>query len=253
MTGAASPASPPPGGGPAGYDADELAHRLPRARVVDRLAFLVERCRGARVVHVGFADAGFADEQRRAGRWLHAHLAGAAASLVGLDADPDGVEWARAAGYEAHLVDCTDPAAVAALGLAPADVVVAGEIIEHLDAPGPFLDALAPLVAPEGELVITTPNSYGLVNVAASIGLGMEVNHPDHVVMFTWRTLGELLRRHGWEVTGTATYVPTLRSRGSRSRLEAAAVRGVLGLERLLGRLGRPFACDGLIVSARRR
>jgi SAM-dependent methyltransferase len=212
----------------------------------------VERCRGERVIHVGFADAGFREEQGRAGRWLHGHLADVAGSLVGLDADEPGVAAAAEAGFEAHLVDCTDPAAVAALGLAPADVVLAGEVIEHLGAPGPFLDAMAGLVAPGGTLVITTPNAYGLVNVTASLTRRVEVNHPDHVVMFTWRTLTQLLARHGWTPGDTVTYVPAVRERGERSRLESTAVRSVLGLERLLGRLGRPFAADGLIVTATR-
>ena len=80
-----------------------------------------------------------------------------------------------------------------------------------------------------------------------------EVNHPDHVVMFTWRTLTQLMARHGWRATDSVTYVPTVRDRGERSRLEALAVRLVFGLERFLGRVGRPYSADGLIVSATRR
>ncbi len=234
------------------YGQDEMAHPLPRTSIVDRLPWLVEQCRGRRVIHVGFADAGFRAEQGRAGRWLHGHLDEVADELVGLDADEPGVTAAREAGYDVRLVDCTDPAAVAALDLAPADVVLAGEIIEHLGAPGPFLDAMATLCAPDGTLIVTTPNAYGLVNVVASITRRVEVNHPDHVVMFTWRTLTQLMARTGWVVQDTVTYVPTVRERGDRSRLESFAVRAVLGLERLLGRLGRPYSADGLIVTARR-
>ena len=234
------------------YGQDQMAHALPRTSIVERIDWLVDRCRGRRVVHVGFADAGFREEQGRAGSWLHGHLADVTDSLVGLDADEPGVAAALEAGHEAHVVDCTDADAVTALGLEPADVVIAGEVIEHLGAPGPFLDAMAELVAPGGTLIVTTPNAYGLVNVAASITRRVEVNHPDHVVMFTWRTLTQLLRRHGWTPRETATYVPAVRERGERSRLESAAVRSVLGLERLLGRVGRPFSADGLIVTATR-
>ena len=234
------------------YGQEDLAHTLPKAQVVDRIPWLIEQCRGKSVIHVGFADAGFSDEQVRADRWLHSHLRDSASSLVGIDSDSTGVGAARDAGYEAHVADCTDSAAVAALGLEPADLVLAGEVIEHVGAPGPFLDGLRELCRPEGQLIITTPNAYGLVNVAASIVRGVEVNHPDHVVMFTWRTLTELMRRHGWEPTESATYVPAVRDRGSRSRFESVAVRTVLGTERLLGRLGRPFAADGLIVVARK-
>ena len=235
------------------YGQDEMAHPLPRTSIVDRIPWLVEQCRGKRVIHVGFADAGFREEQGRAGSWLHGHLADVATSLVGLDFDGPGVQAAIDGGFEAYLVDCTDAAAVAALDLRPADIVLAGEVIEHLGAPGPFLEAMALLCAPGGTLIVTTPNAYGLVNVVASITRRVEVNHPDHVVMFTWRTLTQLMQREGWSPSGSVTYVPTVRERGKRSLLETVAVRMVLGLERLLGRLGRPYSADGLIVTARRR
>lgn len=232
------------------YGQDEMAHSLPRTKIVDRIPWLVEQCRGKRVIHVGFADAGFREEQGRAGSWLHGHLAEVAAELVGLDADEPGVAAAVDAGFDAHVVDCTDAAEVVALGLEPADVVLAGEVIEHLGAPGPFLEAMASLCAPGGTLIVTTPNSYGLVNVVASITRRVEVNHPDHVVMFTWRTLTQLMARSGWTPEHSVTYVPSVRDRGERSLFESMAVRSVLGLEKLLGKLGRPYSADGLIVTA---
>ena len=234
------------------YGQDEMAHPLPRTSIVDRVPWLVEQCRGKRVIHVGFADAGFREEQGRSGSWLHGHLDEVTTELVGLDADDPGVTAALEAGYEAHLVDCTDRAAVAALGLEPADIVLAGEVIEHLGAPGPFLDAMTELCAPEGTLIVTTPNAYGLINVVAGITRRVEVNHPDHVVMFTWRTLTQLMAREGWVAQDTVTYVPVVRERGERGRFEALAVRLVLGLEKLLGKLGRPYSADGLIVTATR-
>lgn len=234
------------------YGQDEMAHPLPETGIVDRIEWLVERCRGRRVIHVGFADAGFREQQSRVGRWLHGHLADVTTSLVGLDFDGPGVAAAVDAGFEAHLVDCTDVAAVEALALEPADVVLAGEVIEHLGSPGPFLQAMSRLTAPGGTLIVTTPNAYGLVNVVANITRRIEVNHPDHVVMFTYRTLTQLMRREGWTPRDVVTYVPAVRERGDRSRLEAAAVRLVAGTERLLGRLGRPYSADGLIVTATR-
>jgi 2-polyprenyl-3-methyl-5-hydroxy-6-metoxy-1,4-benzoquinol methylase len=90
------------------------------------------------------------------GTWLHAELARVAAETVGIDSDRDGVEWAKAHGYEAHVVDATDSDAVAALGLRPFDLVIAGEVIEHMDAPGPFLKAMQQL---SNRLIITTPNA----------------------------------------------------------------------------------------------
>ncbi len=230
-----------------------MINRLPRAAIVHRIEYLASLAANRRVVHVGFGDARYREVQERAGTWLHGHLADVASSLVGLDVDEPSVAEARAAGFAAHVVDCRDRQAIAALGLAPSDLVVAGEVIEHLDAPGDFLDALHALVHRDGLLALTTPNASGLGNALAALA-GYEVNHPDHVTLFSCRTLGTLLERHGWTVEETRTYVPALKKgQGTppRSRgLRAASV--VLGsVERLAGHLGRPFAADGLIVVAR--
>jgi 2-polyprenyl-3-methyl-5-hydroxy-6-metoxy-1,4-benzoquinol methylase len=230
----------------------EMVHRLPPAALVDRFGYLSDLARGRRVVHVGFVDAGCQMLNEQSGAWLHEHLAGTATELVGIDLDTAGVDDARRRGYEAHAVDCRDVDAVRALGLAPADLVVAGEVIEHLDDPGGFLDGVHALVAPGGLLVVTTPNATGLVNAAALFG-NYEVQHPDHVVMYTCATLDAMLRRHRWEPFEHAVFLQQVKSTGTdaRSRLLATGARAVLGLERLLARLGRPYAADGLIVTAR--
>ena len=230
-----------------------LVHALPRARLVDRVPFLQEQARGRRVVHVGFADAGYREFHQAHEEWLHAHLATTAADLVGVDLDVEGVDAARAEGYEAHAADCCAPAAVAALALDPAEVVVAGEIIEHLDNPGGFLDALHLLCGPDGRLVLTTPNACGWVNPVAALA-NIEVNHPDHIVMYTWRTLSEMLRRHGWEIVETATYVPSVKSlegEGLKLRVLGMGARLLLAVQRLVARTVAPFVADGLIVVAR--
>lgn len=235
------------------FDQMAMVHRLPSAAIVDRLPYLAEIASGRNVIHVGFADAGCHAMQTDAGTWLHAHLATTAASLIGLDVDEAGVAAARDAGFVAHLVDCRDAAAVAALALEPADLVVAGEVIEHLDAPGPFLDAVAALVRPGGLLVLTTPNASGLGNAVAALA-GYEVNHPDHVALFSCRTLSALLERHGWSVVQIRTYLPAVKptsDRSGKARLLRAGVTGLRWIESAAGHLGRPFAADGLILVAR--
>jgi 2-polyprenyl-3-methyl-5-hydroxy-6-metoxy-1,4-benzoquinol methylase len=230
----------------------EMVHRLPPAALVDRFDYLRGLATAKRVVHIGFVDAGCQALNEQSGAWLHEHLAGAASQLVGLDLDAAGVEDARERGYEAHVVDCRDVDAIHALGLAPADVVVAGEVIEHLDDPGSFLDGVHALVAPGGVLVVTTPNATGLVNAVALLA-NYEVNHPDHVAMFTCTTLDAMLTRHRWQPFEHAVFIQQVKSGGTdtRGRVLATGARAVLGMERLLARLGRPYAADGLIVTAR--
>lgn len=239
----------------AGITQQDMVHRLPKAKLVDRADFLVDAVRGRNAVHVGFVDSGCWEYHDRFDSWLHAHLDTAASGLIGLDLDASGVERAREMGFEAHTVDCSDAEAVARLGLAPADIAIAGEIIEHLDDSGSFLDGLHSLVRPGGKLIVTTPNASGLLNAGAAALAGYEVNHPDHVTLYSCFTLTNLMERHGWSVDSVATYVPTLKEfKALRGRMKVlgAGARVVLGVERLLARLGRPFAADGLIIVAHR-
>jgi SAM-dependent methyltransferase len=229
-----------------------MVHRLPKATIVDRLAYLAHVADGRRVIHVGFVDAGFAAMQHASGTWLHDRLAARATSLVGLDVDQHGVDRAREVGYEAYAVDCANADAVRALGVEPADVVIAGEVIEHVDDPGLFLDAMRVLLADDGLLVLTTPNASGLLSAVGVIG-GYEINHPDHVNRFTWLTLTNLLRHRGYEPTEVRTFVSQVKELTGATTKERALGMGakvVVWLERLLGDLGRPFAADGLIVTA---
>ncbi|MET0148611.1 MAG: class I SAM-dependent methyltransferase [Acidimicrobiales bacterium] len=233
----------------------EMVHRLPEAQLVQRIPYVAEQVRGRGVIHVGFVDAGYQEMQAEAGTWLHAHLAEAATSLVGIDLDAAGVALATDQGYEAYVADCRDPEQLDALAIEPAEVVVAGEVIEHLDDPGSFLDGLHRLLAPGGTLILTTPNASGLLNGFAAMA-GAEINHPDHVVLFSWRTLSNLMGRHGWEVVATATFVPAVKAApgsGLRQRVLGLAGRFVLWLERTIGRLWAPFVADGLIVTAREK
>jgi SAM-dependent methyltransferase len=225
-------------------------HRLPRERPVDRHAALLEAARGKRVIHVGFVDE--LVEQKVEGHvWLHARLGEAADELVGLDFSERGVKWAQQEGWEAYHVDCQSEEDVRALGLAPADVVVAGEILEHLDAPGPFLRAMRLLAKPDGQLVVTTPNAYRLLNFLAPLS-GRELVHPDHTLWSSPRTLRTLLEHAGWRVERLGYYANPRRAVVSGSPAAKAAAHAANGA-RWLVRRNRlaPWWSDGLIAWSR--
>ena len=206
---------------------------------------LVEFARGRRVAHVGFVDEHRLDAKVGQGTWLHARLAESASSLVGLDVEEEGVRWAVERGFDAHAVDAQSAEAVAELGLEPVDVVIAGEVVEHLDAPGPFFAALRQLVREDGLLVVTTPNAYRLLNFLAPVG-GVELVHPDHTAWHSPHTLATLLERSGWGVVGIAYYQnPAPQLQGVTGTL----VRGARAAFVRVGRLA-PYWSDGLVVWA---
>ena len=80
------------------------------------------------------------------------------------------------------------------------DVIIGGEVIEHLSNPGSFLDGIKRFLRPDSKLVITTVNAYCAMRFAIYGLRGKrghnEPVHPDHVSYYSYRTLTLLLKRH---------------------------------------------------------
>ncbi|ONH30608.1 hypothetical protein BL253_12750 [Pseudofrankia asymbiotica] len=211
--------------------------------MVDRDEFLLGAAAGRVVTHVGFVDATVRDDIARTdGRWLHARLAGVARDLVGVDINVDGVAGARAAGYEAHAIDCEDPADIARAAIRPAELVVVGEVIERVDGVGAFLDGLRALTTPDGTMIVTASNAFRLMNLAATL-TGRELAHPRHVSRFSWYTLVNVLERNSWQVVAFHPYEDSEGAAPGRARTVLAAERAA--------RLFAPFLASGLIAVCR--
>ena len=77
-------------------------------------------------------------------------------------------------------------------------LVVAGEVLEHLSDADAFLQGCRRLLRPGGRLCVTVPKAY-----SPKIGLrslaGREVIHPDHRTYYGPRTLARTLRGAGFE------------------------------------------------------
>jgi Methyltransferase domain len=83
------------------------------------------------------------------------------------------------------------------------DVIVAGELIEHLQNPLEFLKGFVAIGRLSGKtLIFSTPNATALHNVL--IGLARrESTHHDHLCILSYKTLATLCTRAGfseWEI-----------------------------------------------------
>lgn len=129
----------------------------------DRLSYIEDRCRGRVVLDMGCTGHG-GDMSR--GDLLHLRIRGVAAQCVGVDYDREAVKRLQREGFDVHCFDVVrdDP-----LGLSPGrfDVVVAGEIIEHLRDPLKLLEAARLVLKDDGTLIVTTPNPYAPHRVSA--------------------------------------------------------------------------------------
>ena len=231
---------------------DDMVHRIPRSRVVDRVPYLIALCRDRRVLHLGFVDTGLAAGKRAGHTWLHEALAASARELVGIDVDAAGIADAQARGYEAYEADCQRVESMRAVPTPPGEVVLAGELLEHLERPGDFLDAAHAVIAPGGNLVLTTPNAFSVMNFASALSRRELVN-PDHVSWYSATTAGTLLGRHGWRVDRLSYYfLPHLVSRpglSSRDRFQQSMFNA-FRLATLPIVKAAPLLGHGLIIEA---
>lgn len=184
-----------------------MPRKLPRpASFISRWDYILDRCRGKKVLHLGFVgmtDLPSADKLAAAarGQVLHADLRTVACELHGVDLDADAVarirddlHWDGVFVGDAERLD-----EVAGLA-APYDVVVVGDLIEHITRPGQMLEGLKPLVGRDGTLIISTPNAFGLMG-NLRVTWGRYVEGDQHVLNFNAATLTQMLSRHGWEMT----------------------------------------------------
>jgi SAM-dependent methyltransferase len=103
---------------------------------------------GARVLDVGCATGYLAAELTRRG-----------CSVTGVEADPDVAERARTHCEAVVVGDVEDGAWRGELAaLAPFDVVLCGDVLEHLRDPWSALRGLAALAVPGGKVVLSVPN-----------------------------------------------------------------------------------------------
>jgi SAM-dependent methyltransferase len=79
-----------------------------------------------------------------------------------------------------------------------ADLVFCSEVIEHVPDPKPFLDLLGSALAPDGQLILTTPNGDALAEQADPAVLSAILSPGHHIILYNPASIEALLKRHGF-------------------------------------------------------
>ena len=162
----------------------------------DRDALLLNLCAGRRVLHVGCADSPLTVERLDSGSLLHAKLLREASEVHGVDIDRAGVELLRDhVGGEYSVADVADPKDRDDLLKFRPEIVLAGDVIEHVRDAASFLRGIAALMREAGdgvELILSTPNGLAVKNLINTLA-GLEIIHPDHGYVFTPASLARLV------------------------------------------------------------
>jgi len=185
---------------------------------VDRDETIKRLVIGKSVLHigcVGFTDCHVNEKVARATDTLHATITNHAVNTLGIDNDCQTIAELKEAGVFGNIM-CGDAemlSKIEELKYNEFDVVVAGDIIEHLSNPGLMLDGVKRLLGEKGTFVVSTPNSFGLVGWLRFFFNRFKEGE-QHVLCFNAITLKQLLVRHGFKVNeALSCFHPQARNR----------------------------------------
>jgi SAM-dependent methyltransferase len=174
-----------------------------RPTLVQRVELIKNMCKGRSVLHLGCTNYPYTSESLKTNSLLHLELKEVCGDLYGFDFDQEGIRVLAEAGvenlYRADLEALQDVDLDRTF-----DIIIAGEMIEHLPNPGLFLRGIQRFMHEGTSLVITTINAYCAMRFAiyALRGKGgpAEPVHPDHVAYYSYRTLKLLIEKEGLKV-----------------------------------------------------
>lgn len=169
---------------------------LKRAKLRD--ALIIKKCEGKNVLHLGATDAPFTKEKLVQGMLLHSHIRDVASSVIGLDIDKSSIDFLSEKGI--NDIKYFDMNNLSDLKI-NIDIIIFGEIIEHLENLKIAFENLKQVMHPNTELVISTPNLFYIHNFFQIILRNHELVHHDHKVGFTYGTIKQLLESNGFEIS----------------------------------------------------
>lgn len=220
-------------------------------RPVDKLDWVSDFCANKHVLDLGAYDETAVVLKEGTGYWLHGRIAAAAKAVVGVDNSEllpaDGLPTSATSVIVRGDILKLDQIQ---LGWNP-EVVVAGELIEHLPNALQFLRLLKKDERlASSTVVLTTPNASAFYNFVLGL-VGRESTHHDHLAIHSLKTLNTLCVKASlsrWEII---PYYSRFSELGLRS--SGLARLAVIGFERVVNAIEYlcPLLGGGWIVKAR--
>ncbi|MFZ2253461.1 MAG: class I SAM-dependent methyltransferase [Minisyncoccia bacterium] len=143
------------------------------------------------VLDVGFLGQGITMNDAN---WPHMQLRMCAKDVYGIDLEFDRAEFPDEEHYRKISAEKFD------FGEIKFDVIVAGDIIEHLSNPGLFLDSAAQALQQGGVLIMSTPNCFNLWNLIGKVMRYEPTVNADHTCYFSEKTITRLLDKNDWVI-----------------------------------------------------
>lgn len=172
---------------------------------------ILDQIRNKKILHIGFVDhLPIVDKKINNNKWFHGFLAKNSQRCVGIDINEEGVNYIKNK-YginDIYTCDITNPD-LDLLLKEKFDVMILGEIIEHVDDPIFFLTKINKIYKNNvKKIIITTPNSLSYYNFDRA-KRGYEMINSDHRTLFSYYTLIKTLHISGFKTEQISFTDPT--------------------------------------------
>jgi SAM-dependent methyltransferase len=184
-------------------------------RAVDKRELILSMARGKDVLDTGCIQHSWRMSVDNPA-WLHAAIRDVAQTCVGVDFLADDAAKLNELGFDVRVGNVLrdDPPG-------QFDLVVAGDIIEHLEDPGVFLEYIAKALRPGGRAVITTPSAFYIAQWWTLLARGRPAISPEHAVLFDPFTFSKLVDRGPLELEELRWLTPSWWAFWDSGRLRA--------------------------------
>lgn len=163
---------------------------------VDRIEYISNFCKNKKVLDIGAYDETAFFLKENTGAWLHEEIAKKAKRVIGIDSS-DHLKKELITSNNSKIIKLNlfdiDKNFVSKHKI---DVIVAGELIEHIFNVEVFFKKILELY-PKKTLIVSTPNATSLYNVFLGI-FKRESCHKDHLHVFSYKTLFTIAKTAGF-------------------------------------------------------
>jgi hypothetical protein len=150
-----------------------MMHRIPDTDVVNREEFILEKCHDKVVIHFGCQGP------------LHRSVVYVAKESYGVDIVPgEGIVQLN---VEKDILPTVDNV----------ELVLCGEILEHLSLPGLFIEKMSKTY--KCPILLTVPNAHSTIGYK-QLCRGFENVNSEHVAYYSYYTIKELFSRYNYEI-----------------------------------------------------